>query len=181
MNKTVTWVVIAILIIGGAYLLFGRNNKLADDQKTGTSATTTTSTGDSTAQTAGEPQSLKDLLALGTSQKCSFTDESNSGNFYVSGGKARGDFTTTVDNKPTQGHMIMENQTAHMWMDGQSQGFKMSTAVTEQTPAAAQTSQAVDTNKKMDYSCQPWAADSSMFSLPSGIEFMDLSSFQPSQ
>jgi hypothetical protein len=95
----------------------------------------------------------------------------------VSGGKSRGDFTATVNGKAMGSHMIMDGKTSYIWTDGQTQGFKMSVdaaaTATAKDQAAAQ--QSFDANKKLNYSCSAWSADSAMFSLPAGVQFTDMS------
>jgi len=180
MNKTVLWVLIGVIVLGG--ILY-----LATGKKSSAPATTSNTNVESSANTSANatpaanssaaPQSLKDLLAFGGSQKCTFSDSGSSGTFYVSGGKARGDFSSTVAGKTEMTHMIMDGQISYVWVDGQKQGFKMSASdmASAQSSAPAAAPKAVDANKKMDYSCSPWAADSTMFALPAGVQFMDMS------
>jgi len=54
------------------------------------------------------------------------------------------------------------------------QGIKMSFAsMTTQSDSAPQG--AVDPNAEVEYSCSAWSADASLFALPSGITFQDMS------
>lgn len=119
--------------------------------------------------------SLSTLLASSVSQKCTFTNKTDtsesSGTVYVSGGKMRGDFKTVASGRTMQSHMIVDGQTSYMWSDEMPQGFKMDFADMQKQDTKNQT---VDVNQQLDYSCGSWSADASAFVTPAGIEFKDM-------
>jgi len=125
--------------------------------------------------------SLKSLLAMGTPQKCTYSDTQagahSTGTVMVSGGKMRGDFTSVAANGTTHSHMSVMNDTSYMWTDEMSEGFKMAFS---QTQSQTSQSNSVDVNKDVDYSCTPWSTDDSQFQLPAGITFSDMTSVMPS-
>jgi hypothetical protein len=170
MNKKILIVIGLLLLLGGvgAYLFAskGKSPSTATPQEQATS-------GESSAQ-----RSLKDLLGLGTSQECLFSTEGSNGVVYVAGGKVRGDFTTESEGQTTISHMIVDGQTSYVWMEGQQMGYKFSfdESAQVQDQDQGQTSQAtVDIDQKVDYNCKSWNTDPSMFTLPAGIEFSDMS------
>lgn len=129
---------------------------------------------------AGEEgkKSLRDLLTLNVAQQCTFSDDGNKGTTYISNGKVRGDFTTMVDGKSMEGHMIMSDNTNYFWTDASSTGFKMAIGETAESSMMGKgdvASESIDIDKKGNYSCSSWVATESTFALPSGIEFTDLS------
>ena len=131
-----------------------------------------------TGETSGM-KSLKELFALGTSQKCTFTNTTDasesSGVVYLSNGKMRGDFTSVAAGKTIQSHMIVEGKTSYVWSDAMAgQGIKMSFEDTD-TPSSAPEGQSVDLDAKTNYSCSGWGVDQAIFVLPQGVEFKDLS------
>lgn len=128
-----------------------------------------------TAPTPGQQsKTLRQLLAGGIAQKCTFSSEGTQGTVYVSGGKMRGDIQTTSDDGTTQSHMIVDGMTSYMWMDGQTTGFKTSWEASSPGPAGAgQTG--IDPNKNVDYNCGPWVADASMMAMPAGVTFAEMS------
>ncbi len=71
--------------------------------------------------------------------------------------------------------MIVEGNTSYVWGGGMPGGFKMSF---NSMSSAGSSSGAVDPNAPVNYSCAAWAADQSVFMVPSGIEFRDITSFQ---
>src|SRR6185369_6722066 len=76
--------------------------------------------------------SFKDLIAMGKPQKCDATFDTkgnaSSGIIYTAGGKMRGDFSSQVDGKTMQMHMIVKDQTSYNWVEGMgtTMGFKTS-------------------------------------------------------
>jgi len=162
-------IIVGILLVAGAgaYIVL---NRPSDTTAPGTSASA------SPAPTSAlQPQSLRDLLALGRDQTCTFNDASgNSGSVYMGGAKVRGDFTTMVNSQPQASHMLVDGQTVYVWMDGQAQGFKVSFDAVADLGSST-SNQSVDLDQKVDYQCSDWAVDDSKFSLPSGVIFSDTS------
>ena len=172
MNKKILIVIILVLVLlgggVGTYLLMGSKSTTPGSQDQASSS-------ESSAK-----KSLKDLIGLGQSQQCSFSmDEGSSGSVYVASGKMRGDFTTTSDGQTTVSHMLVDGQTSYLWMDGQDTGYKFSIDAADQPEGqSGQEGQAnMDLDEKVDYSCKPWSVDSSVFALPQGVEFSDMSQF----
>jgi hypothetical protein len=163
-------VVVLLLLLGGWYLM--------NSNKAGTPGSTAT-------ESQGGMKSLKDLLSSGVAQKCTYssTDEesgTSEGTSYVSGGKVRADFSTTVSGKTTISHMITDGKTSYIWTDGEKSGFKMT--VPDATPTSAKTdtsntpvSSEADLNQKVDYKCSAWVVDNSYFTPPTTVTFSDFS------
>ena len=127
-------------------------------------------------QQGGGMQSLRDLLALGTSQKCTFLSDvdgqQSEGVVYVSGGKVRGDFASRVsaNGSLVMSHMIIEGNTMKMWQDGESMGMVMSVPQGGDVPQ--QTGEkSLSYDEKVDYSCSPWIVDGSVFVAPTNVMF----------
>lgn len=171
MNKKVVIAVVVLILALGLFFVFKNKSTI------GTPSTQTSSA-----------KSLKDLLSSGISQKCTFSDTSSEnvqeGVTYVSKGKMRGDFTTTVSGKVTKSHMIVADNTSYIWTDDDKNGFK-STFNQENTPEVdnaedKNTTTGVDVNKQADYKCSAWVTDESVFTPPADIKFTDLSQmFKP--
>lgn len=169
-QKVIIGIVVVIIIALGAFFLM-KDKSGSDDQDTSTGATS--------AETQGsmEQTSLKGLLGMGKSQKCTYTTTENNatstGTVYVSGGKFRGDFSATASGQTQASHMISDGKVSNLWMDGSNMGYKME--FDQSAQANSQQSQSVDTNKNYDFDCDNWRTDSSMFNLPSGVDFQDMS------
>ena len=131
----------------------------------------------STAPTASSMASgtLKSLFASNTSQKCTFNNKASgdaevTGTIYAAGGKVRGDFQGNVGGSTVNSHVIVDSQTFYVWTDMSKQGFKF--ALTDEEKAAANGKvQGPDLNQTVDYSCQGWTVDNSVFVVPADITF----------
>jgi hypothetical protein len=172
-TKIVSIVVVVLVVLGAAFFLM--RNKGSDNNKVyygnNTAATKT--------QATTEQQSFKTLLASGGSRKCTYSDTqsgvTSQGTVYVAGGKFRGDFSSTVNGKVMMSHMISDGQSSYLWTDGMASGYKMKFDASAQANAnASAQTHAMDTNKNMNFHCDSWSGDSSMFNLPTGVQFTDM-------
>ncbi len=122
---------------------------------------------------------LKQLIDAGKPQKCEVSYKLNettstSGTSYMAGrGKFRGDFATQVNGQVQQSHVIMSGDTLYTWTEGQTIGFKMQV---NQQASASTTQQAINFEQQMEYNCQDWKEDNSVFSIPTNITFKDQAS-----
>jgi hypothetical protein len=125
---------------------------------------------------------MKELFASGAAQKCTFEqkvgDMESTGVVYIGNGKMRGDFESKSPAGVVQSHMIIRDNANYVWSDeGGGQGMKM--AMTDGEVQAQentnQQNQAVDWNQALGYECTSWGASESVFTLPQGVEFTDLS------
>ncbi len=174
-NKAVIAVVVILLLGVGGYFYFNKSRNV---------------------ETAGGissgVKSLKELLASGVPQKCTFASDDESGKTegtsYIAGGKVRADFTSTINAKTTVSHMISDNKTSYIWTDGDKTGFKMTITETDtnatDSPVTGETASQgneADLDQKSDYKCSVWVPDNSMFTPPADVKFTDFSEmFKPS-
>lgn len=125
---------------------------------------------------------LRDLMALGTNQKCTFTDlqSKSTGTVYVSGTKARSDVNIVFESQPSyMSHMISDGETIYVWQEGQKTGFKTSLTdinkVSEESEVPAQ-DKTVNVDDQVDYECNSWSVDPSLFTPPANVTFSDFGS-----
>lgn len=170
-KKIIPMVVVIFLVLLAVGVVFASKNKGGQ-----------VAPGNSTEETASAPQSLKDIIAANVPQKCTFSAVAENGGYegvvYSSGGKFRGDFTSTSGTETTTSHMIIDGTTNYTWTDGQTTGYKMTVESEEAVkPEVSATSPAAvaDLNQKADYKCAVWVPDDSLFELPKDITFTDLS------
>jgi hypothetical protein len=185
MNKTtvIIGVVIILLILGGgAFFFLNKSSQNSNPIK---------AVQNQVAQMTTEHKSIADFFSMTGSQKCTFSDKSNnsSGTLYIGDSKMRGDFQSNDSGTTTSTHMINDGKYVYVWVDGQKDGYKMSTSIVKKeaaqvtigpdnnTPSVAQPSTGpVNMNQQADYSCGSWSVDTSMFTLPQGVTFTDYSS-----
>jgi Tfp pilus assembly protein PilX len=173
MNKKIVTVIVVLLVLAiGAYGVY-RVVKHFKRTSSPTSETEVQPSG-----SAETPSSLRDLIAKGISQSCTYSTDKSQGMIYLGDGKIRGDFNvTTVDadgqSQTTSSHMIIMNNTNYLWTEASSTGIKMSfdqnatpAPITSNTPTNS-----FDANALNNYKCSPWVIDQSLFTLPAGVNF----------
>lgn len=127
--------------------------------------------------------SMQDLMALGSSIKCTFsgTDEGTeySGVLYAAGKKARQDVEVIANGEKVETHVIVDDRWTYMWSSmNQHNGMKMYIDLTDEElrELGEEANNAYsDQEKEYNFQCLPWIVDSSKFVLPSDVEFTDLS------
>lgn len=167
MNRKAVTAIVVILVLAvgmyGAYRVYKHFKRLS------TPIAVQTTTPSSMAN-------LKDLLANGTAQMCTFTEGDTHGTLYISGGKVRDDFESTENGKTVKSHIIDMNNTSYIWSDGQSTGIKSSfnpnaSPLPTSGSLSAGSSGTLDANANMNYRCGAWTPDQSQFILPTGVTF----------
>lgn len=72
-------------------------------------------------------------------------------------------------------HMIFSNNDLYVWMDGEQNGMKM-TFDPDKIQDDETSQKTVDLDEKVDYRCDGWAGDPSLFEVPASVTFTDLQS-----
>ncbi len=176
--------IVAVLAIGGGVYVSkknaAKNAELEDNLETQANANADANANANANlginASANAKGSLRSLLGLAKNQMCTFTSTAGGldsiGTVYVSStGEMRGDFKTETSTSSTvESHMIVKGGTSYVWSG--TQGAKMDVSATNSTAAGAK--QSVDMDSQVDYKCSDWTVDSSKFTLPTGINFIDL-------
>lgn len=170
-KKTIVAIVIiaVLLLIGfGIYKFAGHSNKITKQ------APSTTQTSKQTTLA-----SLKELIAGGVSQSCTYSADKTSGTIYMGSGKVRADINMaeSAENVQTStSHMIILNGENYIWVEGKNTGYKM-TYNPEASPSSTgnlSSNYSLDPNTNMNYNCTPWLIDDTKFTLPKDVNFLDI-------
>lgn len=167
MNNTFVYVAVAVVIAAGGYGYYQYSHR-------GASIGDSFQVGEETAEGG---HSLKELLAVREPQKCTFTDSTDvadtSGTVYIANGKMKGDFdAVTKTGAGTQkAYMIVDGESVYSWTSAYPQGVKTTVNATASENSSQKTG--VDYDKKVDYHCEPWNPDMSVFELPANVSFME--------
>ena len=145
---------------------------------------------DNTAPTE-QPQSssLRELLAMGKSQKCeissSDTDENGvktetKGTLYFSGNKMAEEVQMTSSQKdsPPNLTMMMVTDGTYMYswdVSKKTSGMKFKITQPTEGDKIENKNGSVDLDKKFDMKCTNWTVDNSKFTIPADVKFTDLS------
>lgn len=134
--------------------------------------------------------SIKELLSLGRDMQCTFESTGqgyeSSGKVYVAnnGNKVRADFElTNEEGEITTSSMIQDGTMGYFWTSEMAQGYKMTIDPNDsifdyegsENNYSNSSPAMVDPNDDFDYDCQAWREDSSVFSAPANVEFIDIS------
>ena len=182
-TKTTSLILLAAVVLGGVWYLSSRPmGDTAGITATTTAATTTntvpqqtTPKPSSVASPASQPTkttaqtvgvgSLNHLLGLKQSLTCSFKTVGGtvrSGTLYVAEGKAHANLTSSS--------MVHDGSYLYAWMTGASTGTKLQ-AASSVSGSVIVGKGGIDPNGDLSFACNPWAADSSLFTPPSSVSF----------
>lgn len=200
-NWIIAVVVVAALVVGGGLYLISAPNPAGDGGAAGTMLEGSEMPdngmvgGDAAVGDKSTPKLLEkskfsgswtDLVKLGGAYSCTIAstamtgagEADTSGTVYVAGTDLRGDFTSTVNGKVEETHMIRVGDLSYVWSSSLPQGMVMT--ITGDGAKSGDTvgtsGMGVDDNASYEWDCNPWSKDESKFAPPSNIEFMDLSS-----
>lgn len=184
MKKPAIWIILGVIVVALIIYFATMSGDNSTSNQTVDSNQTQNTNEQAQMEASSTPASLKELMARSSSTRCEFSasEDSNnsSGVVYAANGKARVDFSSTTNDKTTSGHMIMDNEMAYTWIDGQAKGFKVSTATAMSAQPNQPNEKQFDPEKKLDYRCENWSGDSTIFTVPANIEFTDINAMMPS-
>ncbi|MDB5238872.1 MAG: hypothetical protein JWO00_207 [Candidatus Parcubacteria bacterium] len=193
MNNTYTkgfvpiLIVIAIAVvaaIGGGVYYHNKKAPAPAPADTSAAASVTSSTSASVAGTKTNATSTKNssmasiraFLSFSGSQKCEVNATTKqggtTGTVYLHDGKMRGDFTSTVSGNTVVSHMIRSGDSVHVWSG--SQGATMTLSSMESLQSSSMNKNQVSLDQQVSYSCSPWVAADSQFTVPTGVNFVDV-------
>lgn len=185
-TKTITVVVILLLVAATGYYFF--NN---DQSKTSVAVKEQNSVADTPLDTPTNERgmgSLMSLMGLGQNTLCTFsyvdesTGQTSSGEFYYDGGsnKFRVDSTTEADGTMFVTHMINDSESSYMWSEGSGETFAIRMSADVNTDSSVQEydtdgpNEPLSMDQEVDYDCNSWRVDNSVFVPPADVEFMDM-------
>jgi len=137
---------------------------------------------DNTSENGNQEENLKgslfDLVKLGKNIKCTYSSKAeggeSSGTTYVSGNKARSDFTAkSSGGEQFESYSITDGDWMYIWNSQSDQGTKMKISDLPKNEDNPNTSKLADVNNAFDYKCSPWLPDNSKFNVPTNITFVD--------
>lgn len=129
---------------------------------------------------------INDLLAKKAAVKCdaSYSVEGlpQKQTLYSDGTNFRMEAVVNIGGEDNNIHIIVKDGWEYMWTDrpigtspvAAGMKIKYTDLKTEDKTDLPGSDQGVDLKQAMDFSCQPWIVDRSMFEAPSNIEFNDL-------
>jgi len=173
------WIVAAVIII---ILLVGAGLYLMKSSKKPVTTTQTTTTQTAKPQTVNRNAITGTILSLiqgGKTIACTITypNDKGTGTIYVgSDKKFAGDFNMKgTDNANVVAHMVSDGTYVYIWSAAMPMGIKMSLVAARNAAGNTQTNQSVNLNQNVNMQCNPWTVDESKFTLPTNVNFTDMS------
>lgn len=171
------WIVVAVIIVlliaGVGYMQLGKSTKP-------TEKTTNPAEKPKTTQENVVSGTLKSLLLGGKTQTCTiiYPNNEGTGTVYVSDKKFSGDFTIKgATGTEIKGHTVSDGTYVYIWSSATPTGVKMKITAVNSQPTGTPQQGNVDLNRQVNLKCTPGVADSSKFTIPTNIQFMDISNF----
>lgn len=172
-----------MMIIGAVIALvviFGVGAFLHWKSKTPSSETQMVNQQTPVPQEATAKGTIQSLIKAGKTVSCevALPNQSGKGITYVSGNKMKSDFVMKIQDKEMTSHMLSDGENMYMWSDGTPQGTKFKIDPNSPLPSTRPSGQLQEANleSEVDLKCSPWSMDASKFSVPTNIQFTDLSS-----
>lgn len=128
-----------------------------------------------------EKKSLKELLSLGTAQKCTFEVEqegqTTKGEILIKGNKFKQGVEIPSENGLMKVYSISDGEYLYSWNDAiKGAGSKIKIETMEITPEEdTQKQENINWEEKLDYKCNLATLSEADLALPTDIEFVDLS------
>lgn len=129
---------------------------------------------------AGKKMAFTEFLKQGGAYKCSVSQNiegtESAGTVYVNQGLVRGSFATQMEGQKITSDMLVRDGFSYVWSSASPTGFKVSVAVSEgegDTTTGTMGAYSWNADQIGNYNCEPWAADPSVFTVPSNIQFMN--------
>ena len=173
MKKKIIIIIALVIVLILAFLFIKKPAPTTSITQTGNPETATGSGVESVKST------LLDLAKSGKSAQCTFavsgSEGSSSGTTYVSGSKS---FTTikVVSNNgiEIEANSIMDGGWLYSWRVGTTNGTKINIDDIKSQTNPSSSIEANAANTSVDYKCSPWTVDNSVFTIPSDVQFTDL-------
>lgn len=177
--------VVAVLVIGGG-LFFALSSNNSDKQESSSNKSAGSSSSASQEQT--EKNSIKSISSGGKSRECTMSYSGSggtgTGTIYTDGkGRARMQMNLkTEQNNIGETNQIVKDNKAYSWFNtnGQTIGMVIDLSKTSESSNTASTSSGPTPDQSFDMKCKSWNVDESKFTLPSGVNFLDMNSSIPS-
>ena len=165
--------ILVVVVAAGAFFL----RKPPGSNTPGSADSSLTPSPAENIKTAPQAGTFNTFLAFTVPQKCTFTSGDTSGvegTVYLNNGLMRADISVAASGSSAiTSHMVVEKSYSYIWQDGQTQGVKI--AFDSQAQTRDPQPGTVDPNTGVNYVCEPWTVDSSLFARPDKMIFTDLS------
>lgn len=172
MNKTLLMVLVAgVVLVGGYFYFGGEKSEMIQD----------TTSEEVTQQSSGKKMAFAQFLKDGGAYKCTVNqyvgDTESRGTVYVNQGLIRGMFETESQGAKISTDLLVRDGYTYTWTSAAPMGFKapaVSGDVDADQNAGTSGTYSWNADQIGDYDCVAWNADVATFTIPAGIQFMEM-------
>ncbi len=174
MTKT-HWLALALLVILGAggYFYYDNKDDIGDSSMDDDS--------EESMETDDRKMSFGDFVRQGGSYRCDIEQTTEGattkGIAYINDGMIKGEYVTQTKGLSMTSYVIVRDGYAYTWTSFvPNMGFKARIVETESTntPTDDASPSSFNADDVADYDCEMWAADASVFALPTGVKFSEI-------
>lgn len=194
LQRIVVLCIIVAVLGGGVWYVTGRDSGVESDEMTSVETEQMDDVEMMDEEDLSGFGSFASLLGLGRDISCeySYTDDdgnAGSGEGYFSGNLMRVDSVLTdTDGTVYTSHMINDGTTMYTWTETTDGTFAvmMPAAEFEEDPSdymyesETETTGEVSVEQEVEYDCEGWSVDASVFVPPSDVEFTDMAAMMES-
>lgn len=169
--------IIIFLLVAGAFIYFvmQKTDTFLKDQQLAKLENKETPTPAITGNENGK--SLRDFFASTETISCNYKNDAgkSSGKIQVAGSKLHGEFMTELAGISQTSNLVSDGKLVYIWVEGDKTGFKIPLTDIKAADPKNSSNKELDLDKKIDYTCEPWNVDQSVFNIPKEVTFTDLS------
>ncbi len=176
-------IVIAIIALAGGGAYYAKKAPTHhDDKVVGGNVESTTTVGTTNDRESG---SIRSLLAMNKDLICTISNSSTSSASYsgtvnISGNMMHGHFTmTSKSGSSIESNMIRNGDEVIAWTGNQGAKINLN-AMASSSHSENSTSSNVNLDQKVNYHCEQWVKDASVFTVPASVHIMDMTSMMNS-
>jgi hypothetical protein len=178
-TKTIILAVIGVaVIIGGYFIIKSNTSPSVGDEVVVTQTELETAAPEAT----GKKMAFSQFVKQGGSYQCTvhqyIGDMDTMGTTYIHNGMIRGEHTTEIQGMTIDTTLIVRDGYSYTWTSlAPNMGFKAKVTDMTNTDTSVQTSGTYSFNADQigDYNCESWKEDVSVFEIPSGVTFQEIS------
>ena len=186
LQKIVVLCAVVVVVGGGVWFVSQKPATAPATSEEANSAPTADVVAESDFESITGLGSLATLMTLGQTFTCEYRFSDNEGNAgsgtgYFDGERLRVDSSMTTDGERFNSSMINDGTFIYTWTTGGTEQFAMKMRVPEDTgepmdytgPEEDSRSH-VDMDQEVEYDCDRWRVDPSVFVPPTNVDFMDM-------
>lgn len=182
---------VVVLALSGSWYLWSMQNTTSEDLQNTMSPPIdplNTPADETSDTTTDSKNTFANLFGSGKSQSCNYSYESDdgqvlSGTVYVDSDKMRSDYEMLQADETIKGSMIQNDGYMYIWASNMPEGIKIKYDIEAALEDAknnndvnpTQNPAPIDPNMEMDFDCDNWNPDDSVFTPPSSVTFRDVS------